>query len=168
MQRRKLLVVSAATGVLLALVGGTLGLLRPARVEGRFSTASSQLLTVVAQAVLDGLLPTERTARDQALQGLLDRLQATIAGFPPAMQAEVDELLGLLAHPAGRVAVVGLRSDWSEATPRQIHDALQSLRTSSMGLRQQIFHALRDLTNAAYFVDADTWASIGYPGPRPV
>jgi hypothetical protein len=37
-----------------------------------------------------------------------------------------------------------------------------------MALRQQVFHALRDLTNAAYFADASTWAAIGYPGQQAV
>ena len=168
MQRRKLLAIGAATGVLLAIAGGTLGLLRPARVDGRLSDGSSAVMAAVAQTVLDGFLPAEPSARAAQLQAHLGRLQATIGGFPPAMQGEVDELLGLLAHPAGRFALTGLQTDWSAATPQQLHTALRSLQTSSIGLRQQVFHALRDLTNAAYFADASTWAQLGYPGPRPV
>jgi len=157
MQRRKLLAVGVGTGVLLAAAGATLGLLRPARVEGRLGVESSEVMAAVATAVLEGLLPAEQAARAQQLQAHLGRLQATIAGFPPAMQAEVDELLGLLAHPAGRVALVGLRPAWGEATPQQLHAALSSLQSSTLALRQQVFHALRDLTNAAYFADAGSW-----------
>ena len=40
------------------------------------------------------------------------------------------------------------------------------MRESSLALRQQAFHALRDITNASYFADRSTWAAIGYPGPR--
>lgn len=168
MQRRKLLAVGAATGVLLALVGTTIGLWRPARVDGRFSGASNDVMAAVAQAVLDGFLSAEQPARAAQLQSHLARLEATVAGFPPAMQAEVDELLSLLAHPAGRVALTGLTSGWPEATPQQLHAAMRSLQTSSTVLRQQVFHALRDLTNAAYFAESATWAQVGYPGPLPV
>jgi hypothetical protein len=47
-----------------------------------------------------------------------------------------------------------------------VQSALQAMRSSRLELRQQAYHALRDLTNAAYFADAATWAALGYPGPR--
>ena len=34
--------------------------------------------------------------------------------------------------------------------------------------RQQVYHALRDLTNAAWFADAGTWGLLGYPGPTTI
>jgi len=168
MQRRKLLVVGAATGVLLTIAGGALALLRPARIKGRLSAGSSAVMSAVAQTVLNGFLPADAAARAVALQAHLSRLQATIAGFPPAMQGEVDELLAMLAHPAGRAALFGMTADWAEAKPHELHAAMRSLQGSGAALRQQVFHALRDLTNAAYFADASTWAQLGYPGPRPV
>jgi hypothetical protein len=42
------------------------------------------------------------------------------------------------------------------------------MRDSSLALRQQAYHALRDLTNGGYFADAAPWAVMGYPGQRPV
>ena len=42
------------------------------------------------------------------------------------------------------------------------------MRTASLTLPQQAYHALRDLTNAAYFADAASWSQLGYPGPRAV
>ncbi|HLL09538.1 MAG TPA: hypothetical protein VK570_00650 [Rubrivivax sp.] len=168
MQRRKLLAVGAATGVLLTIAGGALGLLRPVRVDGRFTAISAAALAAVAQSVLEGFLPVDPAARAAQLQAHLNRLQATIAGFAPAMQGEVDELLAMLAHPAGRLALLGLRSQWEVATALEVHAAMRALQTSSSNLRQQVFHALRDLTNAAYFADSSTWVQVGYPGPRPV
>ena len=37
-----------------------------------------------------------------------------------------------------------------------------------LALRQQAYHALRDLTNAAHYADPQIWALMGYPGPRAV
>jgi hypothetical protein len=168
MQRRKLLVVGAATGVLLTIAGGALALLRPARIEGRLSPGSSAVMAAIAQTVLDGFLPADATARAAQVQSHLSRLQATIAGFPPALQGEVDELLAMLAHPAGRLALFGMAAGWHEAKPDELHAAMRSLQSSAAALRQQVFHALRDLTNAAFFADAGTWAQVGYPGPRAI
>jgi hypothetical protein len=42
------------------------------------------------------------------------------------------------------------------------------MRRSSLILRRQAYHALRDLTQGAYFADASTWATLGYPGPNPI
>lgn len=168
MRRRTLLTVGTTTGLLLAAAGGALALLRPVRSEGRFAADAQPMLAAVAQSVLGPLLPPGPPLRESALQAQLHRLELTIAGFAPAMQAEVDELFGLLLHPAGRVALFGLGSAWSSATPGEVTDCLQALRTSSLGLRQQVFHALRDLNNAAWFADPDNWAAIGYPGPFPV
>jgi hypothetical protein len=169
MRRRTLLAVGTATGVLLAVAGGTVATLRPARTsDGRFTPAAEAMLGAITQGVLGPLLPAEGAGRQTALQAQLRRLEATVAGLPPGMQAEVDELLSLLAHPAGRVGLFGLTSSWDTASPGDVTEALQGLRTSSLALRQQVFHALRDLTNGAYFADPATWSTVGYPGPLPV
>ena len=168
MQRRKLLAVGAFASVLLAMGGATVGLLRPARVDGRLGAGSSEVMAAVAGTVLDGFLPSEPAARSVQIQAHLSRLQTTISGFPPAMQAEVDEMLALLAHPAGRLALAGLHSGWSQASPEELRATMRSLQTSSLTLRQQVFHALRDLTNAAYFAEPATWSHGGYPGPLAV
>ena len=47
-----------------------------------------------------------------------------------------------------------------------LQQALQDMRTSGLAMRQQIYHALRDLTNAAYYADPKAWPMLGYPGPR--
>jgi hypothetical protein len=167
MKRRTILRVGAATAVLLGVAGTGVGLYRQAvTTEGRLTQPGRDLFASVAAAVLDGLLPTEPGARRLALDGHLRRLEATIAGFPPAIRAEIVELATLLAHPAGRLALAGLATDWAAATTADVQAALQSLRESRLALRQQVYHALRDLTNGAYFADPATWAAVGYPGPR--
>ena len=166
MQRRTLLTVGITAGTLLALVGGTLALLKPGRRDGQLSDAARAMFTAVARAVLGPLLPQAAAAQAQALQAHLDRLQGTIAGMPPAMQSELDELVTIVASAPGRLALVGLRADWPSATDAEVSAALQGLRESSLALRQQAFHALRNITNASYFADRSTWSAIGYPGPR--
>jgi hypothetical protein len=61
--------------------------------------------------------------------------------------------------------MMGLRPAWDEATVPEVQLALQGLRTSALSLRQQAYHALRDLTNAAWFADPSSWAAMGYDGP---
>ena len=91
----------------------------------------------VARAVLKDALPAGR-AGESALESHWGRLEGTLAGLAPATRAELDELTQLLASPLGRWALLGLT---------------------------QIFRALRDLTNAAYFSDESSWGVMGYPGP---
>lgn len=168
MKRRTLLTVGLATGLVLAVAGGSLALIQPARREGRLTERGRAVFAALSPAVLDALLPLDETARRAAIQAHLGRIEATLAGMPPAMQAEVDELITLIGSAGGRLALVGLRRDWSEASTAEITSALQGLLESSLALRQQVFHALRDLTISAYMSDPSTWVAIGYPGQRPV
>lgn len=154
--------LGAGAAAALAVAGTTVAWWQPARENGRWAPPAQAMLAAIARAVLADLLPPEPAA----LQAHLDRLQATVAGMPPAMQAEVDQLFTLLLTPPGRLGLFGLAAPWAEATPEAVHDALQGLRTSRLALKQQVFHALRDLTNAAWLADPSTWAAIGYPGPR--
>ena len=39
------------------------------------------------------------------------------------------------------------------------------MRVSGVSLREQAYHALRDLTNAAWFAERSTWSALGYDGP---
>ncbi len=74
-------------------------------------------------------------------------------------------MLALLAAAPGRRLLAGLADDWPQASTADIARALQSMRTSPLAVRQQVYHALRDLTNAAWYVDEATWPALGYPGP---
>lgn len=166
MQRRTLLQLGVAGGVVLALAGGGLALLRPGLVDGRLGPAGREVFAAVARAVLDGSLPADAQARRDAIAAHLRRLDDTVAGFPAAVRAELSDLLGLLGAAPGRVAFAGLVPAWGDASVAEIQAALQDMRTSRLALRQQAYHALRDLTNAAYYADPATWVALGYPGPR--
>lgn len=166
MQRRRLLQVGAVSALLLGAARSGLALWRPGLQQGQLTAAGREVMAAIALAVLGPLLPTDAAARASAVQAHLTRLEATIAGLPPALQAEVGQLLSLLATPPARLVLTGLTHEWRDAPVSAVRAMLQALRGSSLALRQQVYHALRDLSNAAYFADAAAWPAIGYPGPR--
>jgi hypothetical protein len=168
MNRRHLLAVGGATAALLAVGGTAVAWWRPARRGAVLQAHARLMLQRIAEAVLDQALPADLAPRAAALQSHLERVERTVTGMPPAMQAEVDQLLTLLLSPPGRHLLLGLSADWPDASAAELQQALQVLRTSRVSLRQQVFHALRDLSNAAYFSEPATWPLLGYPGPRPV
>lgn len=168
MKRRTFFKLGIGGAALLAVVGGGLALLRPGWVDGQLSADARSVMRATARAVLDGSLPADAREREAALHGHLQRLGATIAGFPKAMQDELSQLLSLLASAPGRTLLAGLHTPWDEASVAELSAALQQMLGSSLALRQQAFHALRDLTNAAYFSDPGTWPLLGYPGPTSV
>lgn len=168
MQRRTLLKLGLGASLALAAAGGVVVLMRPALEAGRLRPGTRAVMLAVAQAVLDGVLPTEPAARTAALDGHLQRLETAIAAFPMPTQAELSQLLALLSSPPGRIALAGLSTDWTQASVPQVQAALQGMRLSSLALKQQAYHALRDLSNAAYFSDPSAWAHLGYPGPTDI
>jgi hypothetical protein len=166
MQRRTLLKLGVTGSAALALVGGGVALFyEPAWRVDRLTGMGRTVFEAVARAVLDGSLPVDAAALRSALASHLERIDGTLRAMAPATQREVADLLALLALPPGRIALAGLTTDWAYASVAQVHAALQSMRTSRLTLRRQAYHALRDLTHAAYFADSATWTQLGYPGP---
>lgn len=168
MQRRTLFRLSVGAALVLAAVGGGFSLVRPGVSEGRLTAAGRSVFAAVARAVLDGSLPADPKALPAVVNAHLQRVSDAIAAFPAPTRAEISQLLALLAAAPGRLALAGLNEDWDRASIADIQGALQSMRTSSLDLRQQAYHALRDLTNAAFYSNPDAWPLLGYPGPNPV
>lgn len=165
MQRRHLLQLGAASAVTLALAGGTAALTQPGLLGGRLTSAARAVFAALGAALLDGSLPASEPDRRVAIAGLLDRIDVLTQALPPHAQAELSQLLALIAIPPGRIALVGLGSSWAEASVAAVQQALQSMRDSSLDLRQQGYHALHDIVGGAYFSDPGTWGLLGYPGP---
>ena len=165
MQRRRLLKLGIASAAVFMVAGGVTTLLQPVWQHGRLTPAAREIFSSVARAILEGTLPEEANTRQQAMQGLLDRLDGVIAAFPPHVQAELAQLMGILVSSVGRRTLAGLQPSWAEASVLEVQQALQSMRLSSLTLRQQSYHALHDLIGVAYFADASTWPALGYPGP---
>lgn len=167
-RRRTLLKLGVAGAAVLAVAGGGLALLWQPGLDvqaGRLTPAGRAVFEALARAILDGSLPQDASSRRAALAAHLDRVDAAIAAFPPAVRGELADLLGLLATTPGRLAFAGLGPEWDDASVAQVQAVLEDWRTSSLALRQQAYHALRELTNAAYYADASAWRTLGYPGP---
>jgi hypothetical protein len=170
MHRRQLLKLGWGATAVIAAAGGAAAWMagQQTRQDARFDPAARQLWLAVGAAVLAGVLPTHAEARAQTLNDWLSRLEDTVAGLPAAVQHELDRVILILQTTPGRLAFVGLMEPWGTATPPQVQAALQGLRLSTLVVRQQVFHALRDLSNAAYFASPQTWTAIGYPEPLKV
>jgi hypothetical protein len=167
LQRRTLLGLGLAGSAVVAVsAGGIAWMFEPAWRGQRLLPAGERVLAAVARAVLDGQLPDEPGAQAQAIEQHLQRMNHLLRNLPPHTQAEVAEMLALLALPPTRLALTSLAAPWESASVAQVQDALRALRASSLLLRRQIYTALRDLTRGAYYADASTWPLMRYPGPR--
>lgn len=163
--RRRLLKLGAGTAAVLAVAGSAAWLWQPGWRTGRLSAAGREVFRAVGRCVLEGSLPKDAAAREAALDRHLDQLDLTIAGLHRAARAELSQLLGLLALAPGRRWFTGLRMEWAEAGIDALEPALRRMRGDAHPLRQQAYHALRDLSNAAYYAQPEHWGPMGYPGP---
>ncbi len=136
--------------------------------DGQLDPRGRAIFSAVARAVLDGTLSDAPTLQAAELNAHLARVESAIAQFPPHLQSELAQLLALLATTPGRRWFAALEPPWEDAPPAAVQEALQSLRTARLDVQRQAYHALRDLTNAAYYSEPGTWAHLGYPGPIPV
>lgn len=162
--RRRFLRLGVAGALVFAVAGGAAWLWRPGVSEGRLTHSGRAVLGAVATAVLEGSLPPGASN----LARHLDRVGQVIAGFPKGTQNELAQLLGLLSMAASRLWLTGLAVDWSRASAPQVEAALRRMRSSDNNLHQQAYHALRDLTNAAFYAQPEHWTLMNYPGPTPV
>lgn len=166
MNRRHWLKLGLGSAVVLAVGGGWVASVAPGWQGGRFSPEAQTVLRACGKALLDGSLPTDAAAELAALDGLLQRLSDAVAALPPHAQAELSELLALMATSVGRQWLGGVATPWPQATVAQVQAGLRAMRFSRVSLRQQAYQALHDLTGAAYFSSPQTWTVLGYPGPR--
>ncbi|MBV8125022.1 MAG: hypothetical protein JOY60_14955 [Burkholderiaceae bacterium] len=168
MKRRSLLKLGLGGAVVLAVAGTGIGLIRPGFKDGRMSEATRAWMGAVALALLDGAWPAPGPARDRALQAHLAALDQTMAGFTVPVRQELSQLFSLLNGSAGRLGLTGLLHDWSACSSADILAALDAMRHSGLALKQQAYHALRDLNYGVFFADPAHWSLMGYPGPREI
>jgi len=168
MQRRTLIKAGLSVSALLAAAGAGVAWIRPGFAAGRITTEAEFVCSAVARAVLDTALPQPKELRQAALRVHLTRMSELVLALPAPTQTELSNLLALLASAPGRLLLAGLASTWADADSKELQLCLERLRLSPSPIRQQIYHALRDLTNAAFYAEPSAWPLMGYPGPQSV
>lgn len=166
--RRTIFKGGMAAAALLALGGGAAWRWRSGLQGAHLSESGRAIFRAVGRAVLEGSLPADGVARERALDVQLRAVDDLLAGLPAATRTELGLLLGLLSVTPGRRWLTGLDVDWPEADVAAVEAALRRMRTDPQALRQQAYHALRDLSNAAFYAQPAQWALLGYPGPTPL
>ena len=163
--RRRLLKLGIGAAAVVAVAGTGALLWSPGWRNGRLTADGRAVFRAAATAVLEGFLPSESTAQNAALDAHLLRVDATLAALPRHTQAELAQLLGLLQLAPVRRWLCGLEVPWQQADLDAARSAIKRLHGADDELRQQVFHALRDLTAASYVAAPEVWPQMGYPGP---
>jgi hypothetical protein len=167
LSRRTFIAAGIVGAAALAAAGWLRGPHAPPGAAGRraLDADGEAIFAAVAPVLLDGALPADKAARDAALAQTLDGIDAAIAGLSPHAQAELGELIALLALPPVRYGVAGVSDAWPVASPAQVRRFLDNCRASRFTLMRAAYDALHALTYAAWYGNADAWPAIGYPGP---
>lgn len=163
--RRSFLTASGVAALALA-AGGALYRARHQARPHRFALdgEARAALEAIAPAILAGALPRDG-GRAAALAGAIDGVHAAILGLPPATQAEIQDLFGLLALAPARRLLTGIAGGWEGARIEEVHAFLQDWRLHRLGLLRTAYHALHDLVLGAWYAQPSSWAATGYPGP---
>jgi hypothetical protein len=126
--------------------------------------ATRAIFVAIIPVVLDGALPSgadTAVARTQMLQAV----EETIAGLPPAARDELAELFSLLDFAPTRCLVAGVWSPWSEASAQSIAGFLDRWRASRFALLRSGYGALHQIVLGAWYAQPRAWPAIGYAGP---
>jgi hypothetical protein len=153
------------------LLGGVVpGAMRMLPVHAAASAAQTltpeqrEVLAAIAPVLLAGALP-EGERRAAAVAAVVDGVERAVAGLPPHLRAELDQLFMLLTFGPTRWLVAGVGAPWSRATTAQIAGFLDAWRTSWLVLLQSGYHALHELIMAAWYARPESWPALRYPGP---
>ena len=169
--RRQFIKVGAAAALALAI---TRSLDRDVFAQTQASTLTpflwitardAEAIAAIAAVILAGNLPADTTSRQAAINEIVAAFDRTVAGLPPAVQGEVDDLLSLLTFGLTRRFVAGIAKPWPQASETEIKAFLDSWRHSRFTTLQQGYQALVRALIACWYGNPRSWTAIGYPGP---
>jgi len=130
--------------------------------SGALDARARAIVAAIAPVMLAGALPA---GDPLSLQQLVAGVEQAIAGLPPAVRKEIDQLLALLSFAPSRALVGGVWSPWHEATPESIVAFLDRWRDGRVALLRSAYGALHQLLFAAWYGNPNAWPAIGYAGP---
>jgi hypothetical protein len=129
---------------------------------GALDASARAIVAAIAPVMLAGALP----ANDPVLlQEVVAGVEQAIAGLPPAVRREIDQLFALLSFAPTRALIAGVWSPWHEASPASIGTFLDRWRNSRLALLRSAYGALHQLLFAAWYGNSNAWPAIGYAGP---
>jgi hypothetical protein len=131
---------------------------------GALIAEHSNMLRVVAMALLGSALSADASARAAEIVRIKTAVAALIDNLPPSTRSEISDLFKLLSLKPAR-ALLGYSGDWLESDSPQVAQFLYELRDSSIGMKQQAYFALHDLVYGSFYADPLSWKASGYPGP---
>jgi hypothetical protein len=131
----------------------------------KLDAQAQAMLAKLADAILDGALPTEAAARAKAIARVVGAADQAIGTLPPHLTKEVHDLFAMLGAAPTRALLIGQWTGWAEATREDVGRMLTGLRHSSVTLRRVVYISLRDMVAGSYYASPDTWEQVGYPGP---
>lgn len=161
--RRLFLRAGLFVGGAVALFGSTV-FLRRGIADQNLTPAGKEVIRAVGLAVFNDVLPQDPVQRSDALDRHVANMDAMLGNLPPALRFEISTLIGALANMAGRMAMTGMVTSWSDASAQQVQAALEKLRLSPLAATQSIYHGLRDLSCVSFFADPQNWKLAGYNG----
>ena len=129
---------------------------------GALDAGARAIVAAIAPVMLADALP----ANDPVfLQQTVAGVEQAIAGLPPAVRKEVDQLFALLSFAPTRALIAGIWSPWDEASAASIGAFLDRWRGSRLALLRSAYGALHQLVFAAWYGNSNAWPAIGYGGP---
>ncbi|HEX3632601.1 MAG TPA: hypothetical protein VHZ01_08845 [Casimicrobiaceae bacterium] len=129
---------------------------------GALDAGARGIVAAIAPVMLAGALPASDPA---SLQEVVAGVEQAIAGLPPAVRKEIEQLFALLSFAPTRAVVAGVWSPWPDAAPASIGAFLDRWRDSRFALLRSAYGALHQLVFAAWYGNLSAWPAIGYPGP---
>jgi hypothetical protein len=133
--------------------------------SAKLDEQSQTMLAKLADAILDGALPSEAAPRAKAIAKVVGAADQAIGTLPPHMVKEVHDLFAMLGAAPTRALLIGQWTGWADATREDVGHMLTGLRHSSVELRRVVYISLRDMVAGSYYSSPDTWEQVGYPGP---
>ncbi len=131
----------------------------------RGEATPSGVVRALVPVVLAGALPADAASRAAAIAETTEAFHRATSGLAPAIQAEIGELLALLAFAPTRVLVAGVGAPWAAASAAEVSAFLQRWRESRFELKRSGYRALTQLIQGAWYDNPLAWKVIGYPGP---